>query len=141
MKTKPPRVWVKKEKKMYYDLWRLVWGDDGELCEVWANDRTCYQPDEVILLKPIGKQDKKGIQIYEKDICENEYGWRGIITWDSAVPIGERFAWTGWWWHCVDKKRDGKFPFHVDKKTEILGNIYENPDLLGKLESEPGGKE
>ena len=76
-----------------------------------------------------GLSDKNGKEIYEGDVCRNEYGWIGSIVFDSDIPVGKTCLFIGWWWKCREK-RDGKFPFHVDKKTVILGNKFENPELL-----------
>lgn len=126
---KPPRVWHKKKKEMHRDLWRLVWGDDGKLCEVWANDRTCYQPDEVILLKPTGKQDKNGTEGYQKDLIKaipslpkTAEDYRLLtIEWSEeearfylAEPNGSESS-------CIL----GHFYL-----MEIVGNTLSNPDLL-----------
>lgn len=70
-------------------------------------------------------------EIYENDICENQYGWIGTIIWDSDIPLGETVPFTGWWWKCKEEK-DGKFPFNVDTKTKIIGNVFQNKDLLEK---------
>lgn len=133
-----PRVWVKKEKKMCYDLWRLVWGDDGELCEVWANDRTCYQPDEVVLLKLIGKLDKNGKEIYEKDIVRNldrEEELIGKVIWDvdGFIVRLPKFMET-------EEGIKSNYMHLGSNDWEIIGNTLQHPNLLGKPESEPGRK-
>jgi uncharacterized phage protein (TIGR01671 family) len=73
-----------------------------------------------------GLKDKKGKEIYEGDIIIGDsYGeYPLIIKWDNEY--------TGF--YCHDPK--GDYDDHLNMQEavngEVIGNIYENPELLGK---------
>jgi len=60
-----------------------------------------------------GLKDKKGKEIYEKDIVN--YGA------DPSVVVFEN----GCFW-----SRAGQYELYIHRDIEVIGNIYENPELL-----------
>lgn len=67
-----------------------------------------------------GLKDKNGKEIYEGDICKSNDGSVGVIEFDTGVLAFVR---------SID---DGKRGYQQRDWTdfEIIGNIYENPNLL-----------
>jgi len=65
-----------------------------------------------------GRKDKNDVEIYEGDILKNEHGDKAIIDYQeftaSFMPRSYYGGGTRW--------------FH--QKNEVIGNIYENPELL-----------
>lgn len=67
-----------------------------------------------------GLKDKNGKEIYEGDILKTEHGATGIVYWLDGV--GYKFDCNEPMW---------KHPIHeMGGEREVIGNIYENPDLL-----------
>ncbi len=101
------KFWNKKDKKMTREL------------ELWEIKDLGYLSGNLIPLQFTGLLDKKGIRIYEGD----------IVKWDSG--IGEVYFSNGEFKHTY-KEKDGSY--RPDKKywnfVEVIGNIYENPNLL-----------
>jgi len=129
---KPPRVWHKKDKQMY-PVDALYWHDQ-EFDSIWIvdkdsltdDDRRC-NPEDVILMMPTGLQDKNGKEIYEGDIV-------------TMNPVDDN-------WNDVVIFKNGHFELRSYKSPVtdcslqdwcygsknpciVIGNIYENPDLL-----------
>ena len=73
---------------------------------------------EVNLMQFTGLKDKNGKEIYEGDIFENHQADINIVNWFG-----------GSW--CYENYHAGALPLWPDNETcEVLGNIYENPELL-----------
>ena len=97
----------------FYDLWYSNDKLDSESYDY-------YEP-----MQYTGLKDKNGKEIYEGDWCRAEYRTReGIITVQGNIVFDE-FMW------CVDCKND-IFSINRLHNFEVIGNIYENPELLGK---------
>lgn len=82
---------------------------------------------EIILMQYTGLKDKNGKEIYEGDILEaklKDFIWRGVIEFGWATTDQNEYG-----WHYRGRgpirPQDG-----IDKKMEVIGNIYENPELL-----------
>lgn len=82
--------------------------DNKDHQEFWWKDK------EAILRQFIGLKDSEGVEIYEGNILKDGTGIRQVI-WDSEYA---RFI-------SIPKRKEG-LPMHV----KIIGNIYENPELL-----------
>ena len=75
----------------------------------------------MILLQFTGLKDKNEVEIYEGDIVRSDKGGLGKIFWDKE---GARFK--------VEWYKEDKFT-HLEllvEACEVIGNIYENPELL-----------
>lgn len=72
-----------------------------------------------------GLLDKNGKEIYEGDILNQQDGWYRIIEWDEGcggfigVAIGKD-VYEKYWNNLGER----------DESAEIIGNIFENPELL-----------
>jgi uncharacterized phage protein (TIGR01671 family) len=84
-----------------------------------------YPKDEFIPLQYTGLKDKNGIEIYEGDIVR----LRQHATYPNEVYFDERTS--GFRMHFNGEMQfDKTTPLDFAKFGEVIGNIYENPELL-----------
>ncbi len=91
--------------------------------------------DEIIEGETLGQytglKDKNGKEIYEGDIVQ----WAGIkmeIFWGEDIGIGYGFCWRP----CGDNSDYHESMTGFIDEYEVIGNIYDNPDLLEREEEE-----
>jgi uncharacterized phage protein (TIGR01671 family) len=86
--------------------------------------------DEIELMEYTGLKDKNGIEIYESDICK--------VNTFKGICIGEVVFRKGCFWVLFEEFNTVKNvldPLHDNSKGtnfEVIGNIYQNPELLQK---------
>lgn len=141
MRTIEFRAWNKKEKKMYYltegsafgiDYEVGIWKNGWELCSISANGKfvVCGQQeamgnaqmprDDGELMQFTGLKDKNGEEIYEGDILKHDLWGLTQIIWEHGMFRGKN-----------DKTEyDVTLADHQLQRSRVVGNIYENPDLL-----------
>ncbi len=101
------RAWDKKGK-----VW-LEWGF-FDLFQILKNDR-------YVVVQYTGLLDKKGKEIYEGDIVKDNEGAVRRIKWENG-SFWARESIVGHLASMIDDK--------IMYDPEIIGNIYENPELL-----------
>ena len=123
------RAWTEEGKAMYYDVYPfkddtlLLSYDEIAFDEVPASD--------FILMRSTGLKDKNGSEIFEGDIVKYEAGCNTVT---EEVAYDKNFAGFG----VRDADTDIIFTFLqladvVDLiSLEVIGNIYQNPELLGE---------
>lgn len=88
------------------------------------NDKELYnQTNKIELMQYAGLKDKNDVEIYEGDIIKydfNKFNYR--IEFLNAEFIARRFY----------ENIENLYPCEFDygNECEVIGNIYENPDLL-----------
>lgn len=122
METVKFRVWNGKE--MVYDIMAGKFGifyvnpekGDGLNTKDTAclSENTTKYPEGTPLMQFTGLLDKNGKEIYEGDIVD--FGGLGVVKYDE-----DRFY--------VDC---GNIQTRVSKQHKVIGNIYENPELLNQ---------
>ena len=142
---RPPRAWHKKLKRMG-EVDTITWAG-GKLQGVRCGAFNYYSRDEVVLLKPTGLQDKNGKEdVYQKDIISYSISqtqhYKGVVEW-SEDDCG--FVIKTFWgnldpcykpWHLRTHSYKGfcaevhGFSKGNTLKIVILGNEFQNPDLL-----------
>lgn len=94
--------------------------------------------DKVILMHSTGLFDKKGVEIFEGDVIST-YTDNLVIKRDNLlgfyVEVDEK---RNYFAETVDIEYLGLFAKDFGVAVEVVGNIYENANLLGKEESDKG---
>ena len=98
-----------------------IYDDDAE----WKSKRLFTigmekQLKKVRLMQYIGLKDKNGVEIYEEDIAKSVYGLGKVFFEDGKFKFG--FDTIDGLWEMYAGKGGKEF--------EIVGNIYENPELI-----------
>ena len=88
-----------------------------------------WQRDDYELMQFTGLKDKNGKEIYESDILKLQYplnyGYGGIHNKEIIVTISFE---SGCFWFTGEGYTDCNWHFY--NEYEVIGNIYENPELL-----------
>lgn len=109
------RVWDYDEKKMYYQDDLIISFDKiGEDVYVYKNE-TVEPLYNYELMQYIGLKDRNGQEIYKGDVLE--YTFNEETNRDMIVYSGNMFTY----------KHACRWSLFQD---EIIGNVYENPELL-----------
>jgi uncharacterized phage protein (TIGR01671 family) len=123
------RAWLADEKQMTYDLAFEEYEPINDLLSGVEH-----------LMQSTGLKDKNGVEIYEGDILKQQMtqyfdkkgGGREKRQWDfvGAVEWGEDVC--GFWVEGKDPRGMlNSFGRMInDEPSEVIGNIYENKDLL-----------
>jgi len=125
------RAWDKYQKKM------LDWADITDPMKLTLSNLLNGLIEHLKPMQYIGLKDKNGKEIYGGDIIEcitKQHGWphRGIVEYTEPsfrINVGKEPG--------VHDDEDGGPDYHTDfynnENFEIIGNLYENPELIKQL--------
>lgn len=137
------RVWHKYEKQMYpissidYDIFSqeiriIAVGHKNGMCTAYNKNHNSEKCDitALELMQYTGLHDKNGQEIYEGDIvyCQTKFGKaKAIIKF-----IDGKFV--AYWNSALTHPENGHHIacYEINKRFEVIGNIYDNPELLGE---------
>lgn len=120
-----------------FRAWNKTWEEMGEVRRIRFYDKGSVSTvlvkcngkaknltkDEVIIMQSTGLRDKNGKEIFEKDIL---FGHAGEDFWEIVEFDIEEGKWIRkdiWYNSKLDLSE-------YNESMEIVGNIYENPELL-----------
>lgn len=127
------RAWDVKRKTMQSNE-DLVFYDQENTC--LYSILTDSADEQLIFMQFTGLKDKNGKEIYEHDITIDKYKNKSVCCWIEEVaafgfiPIQ---IYPDKSWHALFEEHGEDTFFRNDKPAiyhEIIGNIYENPELL-----------
>lgn len=98
------------DNKHSMTYWKLGQGLDTSWFYAHAKDVMQYT----------GLKDKNGVEIYEGDRLRDSNGFAGTVVWWRSG------------FFCEVSDGGGKWNILSSPKAEVIGNIYESPELLTK---------
>jgi len=111
------RAWLKQKQKMDNEIDHISWLEDELYC---IGDGITYMvsAEDLVLMQSTGLKDKNGKEIFEGDVVKCN-GLLGTIESFKAM------------WICSFVKYNNyqKVGFFA-QEIEVVGNVYENPELL-----------
>lgn len=121
------RVWDKTRKMMfeavaYYPTLKSV--DVIYKYKDGVSNKVNLYGDTFELMQYTGLKDKNGREIYEGDIIKHCMGG-SLQDYPSEVIWNDDGGWSPWLEYCRDS-------YTRVSEPEVIGNIYENPELLNK---------
>lgn len=142
MRTLKFRAWDKKRKRLYKVLHLHLASFEGPWATVEGFDVIAQsevniqiQPKDIELMQFTGLLDKNGKEIFEGDIIKGNYrnAEAGLVVWkDYGYGYGtNEEVLAGWIIKCGNRESQIRVWMHVvGCGCEIIGNIYESPELV-----------
>lgn len=137
------RVWSNKENKMYKVHSLHLGTNKAIVTSLYGN--ASIKLDDKILMQSTGLKDKNGKLIYEGDIVKYaEFDWADFSFKDWETEMAE-VVWGNTYdnyYPAFDLKQHEfecnglAYIFNEGWTIEVIGNIYENPELLKECEDE-----
>lgn len=128
------RAWMKSLKWMC-DVTNISFDSKFvDICQQGDTERyteMSVEFDEITLMQSTGLHDKNGKEIFEGDILDYK-GRKALVRWHgSYASFIYRFV------DELQKRNTEWKPLYLAyMKCEIIGNVYENPELLEEMEHE-----
>lgn len=113
------------------DIKFRAWIEDKELGNIWAyfglwDNNFWIKEKESPVMQYTGLKDKNGKEIYEGDILKSSFNWISVVEYKAPNFIDRVLV-------QKSQKYESTHYMHGEENAyEIIGNIYENPDLLDK---------
>lgn len=126
------RAWDKNLKTMYEvdDIMSIDFGKSEISVKTLFFERTNYYKfDDIVLMQSTGLKDENGKEIFGGDIVKVTDGDERTNFPDGG--IGTICGLDGiFMWYIDGQVHNGLFDISQEYYIEVVGNIYENPELL-----------
>ena len=114
------RAWDKEMKQMC----ELTMNDVDDT--LMLNDFIAKKQNRFIFMQYTGLLDKNGKEIYEGDVVVALHQKKAIVFWDKDYAcFGTK---------TIDEIVDKENMYYLPDIKEVIGNIYENPELIQNYE-------
>ncbi|OMD66024.1 hypothetical protein BSK62_13230 [Paenibacillus odorifer] len=130
------RTWVLRDSDNDEEV--VPYMEDMNGVESYFNPFEEYRKGNIVLMQYTGLKDKNGREIYEGDILtspeypyqdDGKYNYHGVIEWieeEASFYMTKRLA---------NSEKRGMSngisqPIESIEEFEVIGNIYENPELI-----------
>lgn len=120
----PTLQWMCEVTVIDYDL-RSV--DICRIEDVARHTEMRVDKDEVVLMQSTGLKDKNDVEIFEGDVVTN--GWKRQVVTFGTQEVEEDFG-SVRIYRGFNLYLGGGYPNAVMSTFEVIGNIYENPELV-----------
>ena len=120
------KVWIKEEKRFadYIETIRYH-AEEIVLCRGGICEIDCFDFEDIIFIQSTGICDKNGKEIFEGDIVDYK-GRKAVIKWHGSYA--------SFIYRFVDELQERVSEWHplflAYYHFEVIGNIYENQELL-----------
>lgn len=118
------RAWDSVKKEMFKDIFAIT--ESGQVVVVEQKFVTSSPDyifvDHLVIMQSTGLKDKNGKEIFEGDVLGTKDGLlNGVVEYRSDL---------GMWTNSLISYNNFERLCNVAGSREIIGNIYENPELL-----------
>ena len=128
---------------LYGDLWQKPYSSKNCICIASTIEDFGTRSGRFVIPETVGQytglKDKNGTKIFEGDIVKLHDEWSHEDEWKAIIAFGNpngRYNW-GWQLNSIGHPTDYNTDIlcwiemgEVGTYTEIIGNIYDNPELL-----------
>ena len=119
------RAWLKDEYRMT-DVREITFFDDE--VQMISDVTDFYTYGEFELMQSTGLVDENGKEIFEGDVIRDSDGFEGIVQYDESYGM-YGIAYLPTLSNGIDMTFE-ELKDNFRNKFEVIGNIYENPDLV-----------
>lgn len=116
------RAWLKKEQKMDNEIDHISWLEDELYC---IGDGITYMvsAEDLVLMQSTGLKDKNGKEIFEGDIVKMS---KDVYSEPTYYEVAKHYGGA----YRLESKQHGCELWLRHTDCEVVGNVYENPELL-----------
>lgn len=125
------RAWDKSSNIMRTDITSIRYNLDGSInqIDVFEGVDILFPEKEAILMQYTGLKDKNGVEIYDGDIAECNYCTKHNLQIVYDAPQFRLKSVGG-------EACDNAHLIRINTWLKVIGNIYENPELLEEKPNE-----
>nr|DAF08920.1 MAG TPA: YopX protein [Caudoviricetes sp.] len=116
------RAWLKKEQKMDNEIDHISWLEDELYC---IGDGITYMvsAEDLVLMQSTGLKDKNGKEIFEGDIVKMS---KDVYSEPTYYEVAKHYGGA----YRLESKQHGCELWLRHTDCEVVGNVYENKELL-----------